>query len=281
MLLLVPGSLREAAEALGVSRWRTVVGVILPSALGGIVTSTVLAVARAAGETAPLIFLCSVFDGRVVSSTPSEALPNIPVTDLAALRGSEPGRLRPGLGRLAGAADRDPPRQPRRPRPARPQPSEGEAVSRGVDGFAALEGGGAPAGRVRIQDPVAAGTNGAARREVGPRRSSRPTASPSTTARKRALAGVDLRIPRSRITALIGPSGCGKTTFLRSLNRMNDSVPGFRLEGQILYHGHDLYAWRRRPGRGAAADRHGLPETEPVPEVDLRQRRLGAAQPRA
>ncbi len=97
---------------------------------------------------------------------------------------------------------------------------------------------------------------------------------------KQALAGVSLRIPRSRITALIGPSGCGKSTFLRSLNRMNDSVPGFRLEGQVLYHGHDLYGEQRRPGRGAAADRDGLPETEPVPEVDLRQRRLGAAQPR-
>jgi phosphate transport system ATP-binding protein len=59
---------------------------------------------------------------------------------------------------------------------------------------------------------------------------------------KKALAGVSLRIPRSRITALIGPSGCGKSTFIRSLNRMNDSIASFRLEGQVLYHGHDLYA---------------------------------------
>jgi len=59
---------------------------------------------------------------------------------------------------------------------------------------------------------------------------------------KQALAGVSLRIPRSRITALIGPSGCGKSTFIRSLNRMNDTVPAFRLEGRVLYHGHDLYA---------------------------------------
>jgi phosphate transport system ATP-binding protein len=43
------------------------------------------------------------------------------------------------------------------------------------------------------------------------------------------------------VTALIGPSGCGKSTFLRSLNRMNDSVPDFRLEGSVLYHGHDVY----------------------------------------
>ncbi len=80
VLLLVPGNLREAAEALGVSRWRTVLGVIFPSALGGILTATVLAVARAAGETAPLILLSSVFDGRTVSLNPFEALPNIPVT---------------------------------------------------------------------------------------------------------------------------------------------------------------------------------------------------------
>jgi phosphate transport system ATP-binding protein len=59
---------------------------------------------------------------------------------------------------------------------------------------------------------------------------------------KKALTGVSMRIQRGEITALIGPSGCGKTTFLRSLNRMNDSVAGFRIEGQILYHGHDMYA---------------------------------------
>lgn len=80
VLLLVPHNLREAAEALGVSRWRTVLGVILPTALGGILTSTVLAVARAAGETAPLIMLCSVFDASKVSLNPFEAVPNIPVT---------------------------------------------------------------------------------------------------------------------------------------------------------------------------------------------------------
>jgi phosphate transport system ATP-binding protein len=58
---------------------------------------------------------------------------------------------------------------------------------------------------------------------------------------KKALTDVTMGIRRGQITALIGPSGCGKTTFLRSLNRMNDSVPSFRLEGQVLYHGHDIY----------------------------------------
>jgi phosphate transport system permease protein len=79
VLLLVPNNLREAADALGVSRWRTVLGVILPSALGGILTSTVLAVARAAGETAPLILVSSVFDGKEVLFNMSEAMPNVPV----------------------------------------------------------------------------------------------------------------------------------------------------------------------------------------------------------
>jgi phosphate transport system permease protein len=79
VLLLVPNSMREAADALGVSRWRTVLKVILPSALGGIMTSTVLAVARAAGETAPLILLCSVFDPRHFDAHIGEAIPNIPV----------------------------------------------------------------------------------------------------------------------------------------------------------------------------------------------------------
>jgi phosphate transport system permease protein len=78
VLLLVPNTLREGSLALGVSRWRTVVGVILPTTLGGILTGTVIAIARAAGETAPLLFTCSIF-GPQVSTDVTHALPNIPV----------------------------------------------------------------------------------------------------------------------------------------------------------------------------------------------------------
>ena len=77
-LLLVPSTLREGSLALGVSRWRTVVGVILPTTFGGIMTGAVLAVARAAGETAPLLFTCSIFS-PAVSTDVTKALPNIPV----------------------------------------------------------------------------------------------------------------------------------------------------------------------------------------------------------
>jgi phosphate transport system permease protein len=78
VLLLVPPTLREASLALGVPRWRTVLGVILPASVGGILTGTVLAIARAAGETAPLLFTCSIFANSVQTDV-TKALPNIPV----------------------------------------------------------------------------------------------------------------------------------------------------------------------------------------------------------
>src|SRR6266571_6470470 len=59
--------------------------------------------------------------------------------------------------------------------------------------------------------------------------------------RNPAVQDVNLEIYRNMVTALIGPSGCGKTTFIRCLNRMNDLIPSARVEGQVLYHGQDLY----------------------------------------
>jgi phosphate transport system ATP-binding protein len=56
-----------------------------------------------------------------------------------------------------------------------------------------------------------------------------------------ALKGVDLSIQKNFVTAFIGPSGCGKSTFIRCFNRMNDLVPGARVDGEVLYHGRDLY----------------------------------------
>ena len=57
-----------------------------------------------------------------------------------------------------------------------------------------------------------------------------------------ALHHVSLSVPEKSITALIGPSGCGKSTFLKTLDRMNDLIPGVRVEGQVLYRGEDIYA---------------------------------------
>jgi phosphate transport system ATP-binding protein len=68
-----------------------------------------------------------------------------------------------------------------------------------------------------------------------------------------AVKAVDLEIPERQVLAIIGPSGCGKSTLLRSFNRMNDFIPGCRVEGQILFEGEDINA----------------PEVDPV---ELRQR---------
>ncbi len=57
-----------------------------------------------------------------------------------------------------------------------------------------------------------------------------------------ALKGITVELPRNRITALVGPSGCGKSTFLRCFNRMNDVIPGVRIEGRVLVDGRDIYA---------------------------------------
>src|SRR5262245_36800214 len=60
--------------------------------------------------------------------------------------------------------------------------------------------------------------------------------------RTRALKDISLSIPPNRVTAFIGPSGCGKSTLLRTLNRMNDVIPGTRVEGQVELDGDDIYA---------------------------------------
>ncbi len=78
VLTLVPARLREASLALGVSKWRTIVSVVLPTTLSGILTGTTLAVARAAGETAPLLFTCSLFTNSVAAS-PAHPLASVPV----------------------------------------------------------------------------------------------------------------------------------------------------------------------------------------------------------
>jgi phosphate transport system ATP-binding protein len=57
-----------------------------------------------------------------------------------------------------------------------------------------------------------------------------------------ALSGVSLDVHEGTVTAFIGPSGCGKSTFIRCFNRMNDLIPGARVEGSVRYHGQDLYA---------------------------------------
>ena len=79
VLALVPNELREASYALGVSKWQTVLRVVLPTAFGGILTGTTLAIARAAGETAPLLFTCAIA-GQLTDWNPTHSVNSIPLT---------------------------------------------------------------------------------------------------------------------------------------------------------------------------------------------------------
>ena len=103
VLALVPESLREASQALGVSRWRTVLGLILPTSFGGILTGATLAVARAAGETAPLLFTCSLTTSQV-SWDPRAAAVDA-ADDLPVPRSPLTRRSRAGLGSRTRADD--------------------------------------------------------------------------------------------------------------------------------------------------------------------------------
>ncbi|MGD2068466.1 MAG: phosphate ABC transporter ATP-binding protein PstB [Gemmatimonadota bacterium] len=62
-----------------------------------------------------------------------------------------------------------------------------------------------------------------------------------TYGEKRAVSDISLVVPANQVVALIGPSGCGKSTLLRCFNRMNDLVPSARIDGEVLFHGQNLY----------------------------------------
>jgi len=90
ILEIVPRSLRDASLALGVTKWRTTWNVILPAAIGGVLTGVVISVARIAGETAPLLFTTSIA-ASVVSADVSHALPTLPVTIFVFSESPDPG----------------------------------------------------------------------------------------------------------------------------------------------------------------------------------------------
>jgi phosphate transport system permease protein len=95
VLEIVPRSQRDASLALGVTKWRTTWNIILPSAIGGILTGVVIAVARVAGETAPLLFTSSIAANQI-SGNVSEALPTLPVTIFVFSESPDPGEQAAG-----------------------------------------------------------------------------------------------------------------------------------------------------------------------------------------
>ncbi len=90
ILEVVPRSLRDASLALGVTKWRTTWNVILPAAIGGVLTGVVISVARVAGETAPLLFTTSIAASQI-SGDVTHALPTLPVTIFVFSESPDPG----------------------------------------------------------------------------------------------------------------------------------------------------------------------------------------------
>jgi len=225
VLLLVPSTLREASLALGVRRWRTVLGVILPSSVGGILTGTVLggrACSRRDCATALHQFDLREQrpDGR------DEGPPEHPGADLHVLRAAGSCAAPASVGGRTGADGLRAPCEPGREGAARPQPQKAGPMT----------------GSFTIAPVIDVAQ---ARRDAPPSQREVVFDVQGLTVnygRLTAISGVDLQIYRNVITAIIGPSGCGKSTFIRCLNRMNDLVPGTRIDGQILYQGADLYA---------------------------------------
>jgi phosphate transport system permease protein len=90
ILEIVPRSLRDASFALGVTKWRTTWSIVLPAAIGGILTGVVIAVARVAGETAPLLFTTSIAANQI-STDVTHALPTLPVLIFINSESPDPG----------------------------------------------------------------------------------------------------------------------------------------------------------------------------------------------
>ena len=113
ILLLVPGALRESALALGAPRWRVIFSIVLPTALPGMVTGVLLAIARAAGETAPLLFTAAAT--HKTNFNLGEFMNSLPVQIYNDVTSPTDGRGKPRVGRGADARRDDPAAQPDRP----------------------------------------------------------------------------------------------------------------------------------------------------------------------
>ncbi len=246
---VIPRSVRESSYALGGTKFQTLVRVILPLASPGVLTGFILAMARAAGEVAPLMLT------GVVNAAPTLPLdgkfpflhlerqfdaPGVPDLlgrlPIAQCRGRPPHGLRNYL-----ALDRDrPASQQRGDLPAEPHAKD---TSNSNDMT-----------RPTMDEPTQPATPEARKIEVASRPAADAPARPDAQrarssqvddlclfyGRSQALKDITLDFPRNQVTALIGPSGCGKSTLLRCLNRMNDLIDDIRTTGSILVDGEQI-----------------------------------------
>ena len=265
VLALVPNSLREASLGLGIPQWRTTLSIVLPRAIGGILTGTVLAVARVAGETAPLLFTSSLV-GTQTDWNPAHALQTIPVAIFELSESPDPagprtrlgGRIRPPDVHHVREPHRALARQPKPPQDRRPLMEGAEDMSTTIE----------PADEGR--DPPPADAAARAARDDLPRREPRRDLRPQGGGQGRDDG--DLQEPRHRHHRPVRLRQEHVHPLLQPDERPH---PGLQADGHDPLPRAGHLRDEHRPGRRAPEHRHGLPAAEPVPEVDLRQRRVG------
>ena len=256
ILKIVPNHLREASYALGTPKWKTITKIVLPTALAGMITGVMLAVARIIGETAPLLVTTGVVDSI---NSESGQRPDAEPRRLCLQRVQEPRRptrafLRP---RLDGGAGPDPDRHDSEPgRPLRVPPIRDRDPlaqwkrkterclkrSRTRRPLQTRRTRRRPRLRAGPSRPSSPPTRPRSRPPPAPRPSAwSPPTSASTTATSKRSRASTMTIEPNKVTALIGSCGCGKTTFLRSINRMHELTAGARAEGVITIDGQNIY----------------------------------------
>ncbi len=253
ILLLVPAGLRESALALGAPRWRVISSIVLPTALPGMVTGVLLAVARAAGETAPLLFTAAStkntsYDlGGFMNSLPVQIYNDVTLADQF--------RGQPRLGRGADARHPDPAAQPHRPSdlakeppcmtPTRPTTQVADVDPESRPEFERAGSGPTRRGPRGVAGGAPADHAGAGRRLAEAHATSgfgvRLEQLRAFYGEAEQVKGIDLEFRANEVTAIIGPSGCGKSTMIRCINRMHEEIPGAHAEGRVLLEDADVY----------------------------------------
>ena len=264
----VPDSIRQGAYALGATRWQVVSRQVLPAAIPGIATGSILALSRAIGETAPLIMIGAVtyiaFDPTILG--PFTALPiqiysclRLPQEEFKLLAAASIIVLLVILLTLNAFAIWIRNRYTK------------NMVTMTTERATTIE----PMSLAEIAQEH--GDDGVEDREAVFEVRDLAVDYSGNVARSAASRSTSTRTPSRRSS---GRRAAARARFIRCFNRMNDLVPGARVDGRRALPRQGPLRGRRRSGRGAAPHRHGVPEAEPVPEVDLRQRRVRPARAR-
>ena len=202
MLLMVPNSVREAAFGLGIPKWRTTLSITLRTASAGVITGCMLAFARVAGETAPLLF--TAFGNQFWNLNPNQPTAALPLQIFVyAISPFDEWHKQAWAGALI-------------------------LIVMIVGAVAAVRLS-TSRGRLKGAEALAMGV-GIEVRGLN-----------AWYGKNQSLKSIDITVPANHVTAVIGPSGCGKSTFVRCLNRMHETIPEARAEGSVKVGEMDVY----------------------------------------